>query len=189
MPTRDHNGHEDARRAVHNAVRRGALTKKPCLRCGFDEDARLIEAHHYRGYDREHWLDVQWLCSRCHAEVDELRRRWMDIRVRAILKYDSEKQSVVEANAQFVDSLWNSLPEPPWDLSDSKVTRILDELAYWGEGFVEGSDAPLPDHLLDYEGFMDRHPEVYDGAEGFFAPDPRDFDFDWDAALQKKTSR
>ena len=37
-----------------------------CQRCG--SDARL-HAHHHNGYEQEHWLDVQWLCSPCHRVV------------------------------------------------------------------------------------------------------------------------
>ena len=28
------------------------------------------EAHHYLGYEKEHWLDVEFLCSECHKEAD-----------------------------------------------------------------------------------------------------------------------
>lgn len=41
------------------------LVVKPecCEQCG---RRRRLEAHHWRGYAKEHWLDVQWLCRSCH---------------------------------------------------------------------------------------------------------------------------
>ena len=32
-------------------------------------DARHIQAHHHNGYEREHWLDVVWLCRACHNDT------------------------------------------------------------------------------------------------------------------------
>lgn len=58
-------GKDKARNAVHNAVRDGKLKKQPCEVCG----TWLVHAHHHNGYDREHWLDVQWLCVRHHKAV------------------------------------------------------------------------------------------------------------------------
>lgn len=55
----------EARTAVANAVRSGALERQPCEQCGY-EDA---QAHHYKGYDEENWLEVQWLCYRHHKLV------------------------------------------------------------------------------------------------------------------------
>lgn len=54
-----------ARAAVTYAVTRGALCREPCASCG----AEPAQAHHHRGYAREHWLDVQWLCSDCHWSI------------------------------------------------------------------------------------------------------------------------
>jgi hypothetical protein len=55
-----------ARRAVSHAIVRGDL-----LRPEFCEDCfekRHVQAHHHRGYDKEHWLDVVWLCQDCHDQ-------------------------------------------------------------------------------------------------------------------------
>ena len=53
--------------AVAKALKSGAL-KKPaaCSACRRSDVPRLV-GHHYRGYSPEHWLDVEWLCDRCHA--------------------------------------------------------------------------------------------------------------------------
>lgn len=63
-----------ARYSVHNAVRDGRL-KRPryCERCLVQDwgiKRTMIEAHHYKGYEPEHWLTVQWLCTNCHKEAD-----------------------------------------------------------------------------------------------------------------------
>lgn len=54
-----------ARSKVTNALRRGDLVRpSTCSRC-----QRLCkpQAHHHRGYAEEFWLDVIWLCKRCHT--------------------------------------------------------------------------------------------------------------------------
>jgi len=57
-----------ARQAVSNAVRDGRL-KVPaaCECCG---NTAELQAHHHRGYDVKHRLDVIWLCARCHRKAD-----------------------------------------------------------------------------------------------------------------------
>lgn len=51
-----------ARRIVCTAIRAGKLRKQPCERCGVTEN---IEAHHE---DYNQPLNVNWLCTRHHAE-------------------------------------------------------------------------------------------------------------------------
>lgn len=167
--------HEKARRAVANAVRSGKLAKTPCEMCGID-DERVLEAHHHLGYDQAHQLDVQWLCVRCHVKVDAVRARWAGSRnpkVHAIERYEGH----LAANRKYVQALWASLPPEPWNLTDHKITDIIDELMYWG-ALDDCGDEGIPGQLLNYERFMDTHPEVYDGVEGFIAPDP------WDVELE-----
>ena len=53
---------ERAKAAVARAKRDGTLTQRPCS-CGNPKS----EAHHHKGYAPEHWLDVEWLCKKCHA--------------------------------------------------------------------------------------------------------------------------
>lgn len=60
-----------ARTAVAQAVHCGVLAKPDhCGLCGrperFGRDGRsLLYADHWHGYDRNHWLDVRWICSTC----------------------------------------------------------------------------------------------------------------------------
>jgi len=74
-------GDEDprpAQRALRVAVQKGLLVgPAACPRCGAASGSLngsgrpvKIHAHHYRGYAREHWLDVRWLCSGCHPSVE-----------------------------------------------------------------------------------------------------------------------
>jgi len=57
-----------ARSMVWTYVQRGKLEKWPCEICGALES----EAHHYAGYEREHWFTVLWVCNQhhrdCHSE-------------------------------------------------------------------------------------------------------------------------
>lgn len=65
---------EDAQRireaghAVESAVRSGKLYKRrSCQNCAV---IGKVEAHHYKGYAPENWLEVQWLCAKCHRKAD-----------------------------------------------------------------------------------------------------------------------
>lgn len=63
-----HSLERKARSAISNALRLGKIAKPElCDMCG--EKAKL-EAHHWHGYDRAHWLDVQWLCHEDHLMVE-----------------------------------------------------------------------------------------------------------------------
>lgn len=54
-----------AQHAVSNAVRDEKLSRPDiCEHCGTAE--RRIQAHHW-SYSPEHWLDVIWLCTKCHG--------------------------------------------------------------------------------------------------------------------------
>lgn len=60
-----------ARQAVRNAFLRGELTRLPCEKCGEGK----AEAHHHKGYDPAHWLDVQWLCKGHHYTAHHSERK------------------------------------------------------------------------------------------------------------------
>lgn len=53
-----------AHEAVRQALLKGTLVKQPCAECGATAH---VDAHHPRGYDPDHWLDVEFLCRRHHA--------------------------------------------------------------------------------------------------------------------------
>lgn len=54
-----------ARYKLRYAVSRGQITKEPCQDCG----KAKVEAHHHKGYEPEHWLDVMWLCRKHHRDI------------------------------------------------------------------------------------------------------------------------
>lgn len=52
--------------AMKRALKRGELERSlKCAYCGLNDS--YTHGHHHNGYDPAHWLDVIWLCSRCHA--------------------------------------------------------------------------------------------------------------------------
>lgn len=72
---------EAARVAVGQALKRGTLVRPTCcVLCGaiprVAADGRSsIRADHYLGYEKVHWLDVQWICTTCDGVVTRARRK------------------------------------------------------------------------------------------------------------------
>ena len=53
---------------VNRAIKKGYLADPkslPCINCGNQAE----NYHHHLGYDRNHWLDVQALCKKCHVRA------------------------------------------------------------------------------------------------------------------------
>ena len=68
----EHPEREQARSAVRWAVERGAIVKPcACERCGA---ASPLDGHHW-SYEREHWLDVEWICRSCHLNEHRAEAR------------------------------------------------------------------------------------------------------------------
>ncbi len=66
-----------AQRVVNNALRDGLIVRPTTCSCC--EKECKPQGHHW-SYDEEHWLDVIWLCTRCHAdEHKRLRELGLDI--------------------------------------------------------------------------------------------------------------
>ena len=58
-----------ARGAVRYALMSGILRKGAC--CLKDDTcSKRIEAHHYLGYDKKHYLDIKWCCTHHHRIID-----------------------------------------------------------------------------------------------------------------------
>lgn len=54
-----------AQTAAGNGLRDGKLERKTsCEHCGTDE--KKLQKHHW-SYLEKHWLDVIWLCTKCHG--------------------------------------------------------------------------------------------------------------------------
>ena len=72
---------------VNNAIKYGKLQKKCfCENCSSDYK---VQAHH-ESYEEENWLDVVWLCDRCHKK-----------RHRTINKYIRNNEAVPELTIPF----------------------------------------------------------------------------------------
>jgi hypothetical protein len=65
------NEKQNAERLVRTMVKQGIIIQKECEVCG---DKNTI-GHHYLGYDREHWLDIKWLCDKHHIREHERMRQ------------------------------------------------------------------------------------------------------------------
>jgi hypothetical protein len=62
----------NAYKSIFIALRAGKLTRSPhCMTCGI---TCKTEAHHWKGYEPKHHLDVIWLCKSCHGAHDRLIR-------------------------------------------------------------------------------------------------------------------
>ncbi len=59
----------NARAAANRAVAKGKLPRPdtlPCQECG----QSASQYHHHQGYEREHWIHVIPVCTKCHARLD-----------------------------------------------------------------------------------------------------------------------
>lgn len=64
--------HANASRVVDAAVKAGVIQKPSrCSGCGCHDEESRITAHHY---DYTKPLDVVWVCSKCHRQLDANRR-------------------------------------------------------------------------------------------------------------------
>jgi hypothetical protein len=57
-----------ARGAVRYAVRTGALLRP--TRCPTCNKRCRLHGHHHMGYARKNWLNVKWVCPKCHRKED-----------------------------------------------------------------------------------------------------------------------
>ena len=59
-----------ARSMVYHAIELGILERpNHCESC---EKICFTEAHHHRGYNADHCLDVLWLCKKCHVKKHKI---------------------------------------------------------------------------------------------------------------------
>ncbi len=54
-----------AKEAVRYAVRVGKIKKELCSKCKIID----VEAHHYKGYEKENWFEIMWLCHKHHMQM------------------------------------------------------------------------------------------------------------------------
>ncbi len=68
-PTSEDKQKRKAWNALYYAIRKGKM-RKPCI-CEICGSAENTQGHH-SDYSRP--LDVIWVCQKCHAELDDIRR-------------------------------------------------------------------------------------------------------------------
>lgn len=69
---------EQARHRVNREVAAGALPNPnsvPCADCGHIGNDKRHEYDHWNGYDADHFLDVQSVCTACHAKRDSSKKK------------------------------------------------------------------------------------------------------------------
>ncbi len=69
-----HQNYIKAVRAVNSAVKSGELMSPKYFLC-YEESCfeQAEEYHHYKGYAKEHWLDVDPLCIKCHRKLTKYK--------------------------------------------------------------------------------------------------------------------
>ena len=66
-----HSEREKAKNKVHNTIRAGKLCGPKTLACYYCPKP-AEQYHHWRGYDKKHWLDVVPVCKNCHRNIHNL---------------------------------------------------------------------------------------------------------------------
>jgi hypothetical protein len=61
-----------AREAVADAIKHGKLLPVKFMICSHCKHRRAEHYHHHKGYDREHWLDVEPVCHICHTSIHRI---------------------------------------------------------------------------------------------------------------------
>jgi hypothetical protein len=76
---------QSARNAINNAIIHGRIIRPEiCQICGRKpprarNGQSQIRADHWHGYDKEHWLDVQFICTTCDGEMERSRKSLKEI--------------------------------------------------------------------------------------------------------------
>ena len=70
----------DARHAVRTEIRAGRLTVPDECQEAACHNTGPLQAHHC-SYEKEHWLDIEWLCEACHLNRHGKRKRILSLPV------------------------------------------------------------------------------------------------------------
>ncbi len=57
-----------AQNAVNRAIAKGQLQRPDTQKCHYCPEA-AEQYHHHKGYEPEHWLDVEPTCRKCHTRI------------------------------------------------------------------------------------------------------------------------
>ncbi len=61
-----------AAKAVERAIQSGQIIKP--LRCSSCKKKDRLQGHHHKGYAKKNYLNVVWLCVKCHQSEDRKKR-------------------------------------------------------------------------------------------------------------------
>ena len=115
-----------AQQVVSAALKNGTIKKADhCQRCGKSEK---LEAHHYRGYEEQDFLEVLWLCKGCHEEVhhdpaelqESYRRRYTR---RNTTEGEGEGEVEVEEEKRSAEE---RTPLPPREFATPNFLRVFE---------------------------------------------------------------
>lgn len=66
-----HQDKQNARLRLRYQINKGTIIKpKNCEKC---KKVDKLEAHHYKGYEKENSLKVVWLCKNCHCKLEKIK--------------------------------------------------------------------------------------------------------------------
>ena len=106
-----------AKNAVINALSSNKISRpEKCQKCSV---VGSVEAHHHKGYDDDHLLDVKWLCRACHVEAHK--------RIKA-----KDVSSNIEHDVQHVDFVEFNLP------GEGNIEFLTDKFERTPEGYLQG---------------------------------------------------
>lgn len=64
---------ECARKAINYNIRKHRIVRPDlCQWCGLPSNGEILEAHHWRGYDPDFWLDVRFVHASCHVACESV---------------------------------------------------------------------------------------------------------------------
>jgi len=67
-----------AQAAVRDAIKSGDLVRPAVCSVKGCTETTKIEAHHHRGYEKENWINVVWLCKRHHWQANDQQRKGIE---------------------------------------------------------------------------------------------------------------
>ena len=72
---RTRNALKNRARVAHDLATRAGKIVKPaaCEWCKEPATPKELQAHHWRGYDPDHWLDVKYVHRACHFKCEKVK--------------------------------------------------------------------------------------------------------------------
>jgi predicted HNH restriction endonuclease len=135
-----------ASHAVETAINNGSLIRPAeCENCHLPHD---VQAHHLKGYDPKHWLDVTWLCKWCRHAI-ERRQAMQAAQQAAILDDTFEDLNASDYSQLGTDGAKKIHGQRSYVRRDPAVRRVVLLRA--------GGQCEKCNTRRDYSGFLDVH--------------------------------